>query len=434
MIPSNPSNSKPFIFRFFDSLGIAHLCAALNHTHSQSEVDGLTTALAGKASSSDMTTALAGKMDKMTVDEVPTSGSNNLVKSGGVFSALLNKVSKIIASQSTSEKSAYVETEIDGDDGVIHLGVKSEGEEEQIVDIDHNNFANLIRALHNPDSTPTESSDNLVTSGGVFSELAKKLSKVEVTDLDDLSEITDNGLYELCLNTSGTHTTSFEYFLMLVERSLPLITYTLISSTGYKKRTYNVSNGWVGDDWGEYVYATTEFKPDGIESLSPGGSAKVYTYISDLTGDGRIGIELEDHLLNNVYIEITPDNIANLARALHNPDSTPTESSDNLVTSGGVKAALPTFIHMADSDHQTLDISTLTPGVLYTVWYVRYDSESAYLNQIFTKGSSQKSIMFNCIDQTTHNPVLINQGDEFLVQIIYTADSPFFVTYLGMYE
>ena len=34
------------------------------------------------------TTALAGKMDNMTVDATPTGGSDNLVKSGGVFSAI----------------------------------------------------------------------------------------------------------------------------------------------------------------------------------------------------------------------------------------------------------------------------------------------------------------------------------------------------------
>jgi hypothetical protein len=216
----------------------------------------------------------------------------------------------------------------------------NDGETGGELEIPVEKLGNLQRAINNPDSTPTANSDNLVTSGGVFSELAKKLSKVEVTDLDDLSEITDSGLYELCLNTSGTHTTSFEYFIMLVERSLPVITYTLISSTGYKKRTYHVSNGWVGNDWDEYVYATTEFKPDGIESLSSLGSAKVYTYISDLTGDGRIVIELEDHLGNNVEIEITPENITNLINALQTPDSTPTDNSTNLVTSGGVKAAI----------------------------------------------------------------------------------------------
>ena len=37
--------------------------------------------------------ALAGKQDTLTFDNIPTSGSNNPVKSGGVYSALLGKVS-----------------------------------------------------------------------------------------------------------------------------------------------------------------------------------------------------------------------------------------------------------------------------------------------------------------------------------------------------
>lgn len=283
MTPSNPDNSQPLIYRICDAAGVFHIVAAVNHTHSQSEVDGLVAALAAKAN------AIPAGSPSGAIVIVGTSGE--ISRSGKTITDLLNAIA--------AKQDALT-------------------------------F----------DSTPTTGSTNPVTSGGVFSELAKKLSKVEVTDLDDLSEITDSGLYGLCLNTSGAHTTSFEYFLMLVERSIPLITYTLISSTGYKKRTYHVSNGWVGNDWSEYVYATTEFKPDGIESMSTGGSAKIYTYISDLTGDGRIGIELEDHLGNNVEIEITPENIANLVRALANPDSTPTANSDNLVTSGGVKAAI----------------------------------------------------------------------------------------------
>lgn len=45
MTPSNPSNNQPLILRICDSLGISHLVAPANHTHSQSEVDGLQAAL-----------------------------------------------------------------------------------------------------------------------------------------------------------------------------------------------------------------------------------------------------------------------------------------------------------------------------------------------------------------------------------------------------
>ena len=302
MTPTNTAMT-PEIKNIADNNGDKHTVVPTPHTHSQDDVDGLAA-------------ALAAKLAKLTSF---TAGNFVKVKSDGTLEDSGKKASDFADAAATA-------TALAGKQATLTF-----------------------------DSTPTANSTNPVTSGGVFSELAKKLSKVEVTDLDDLSEITDSGLYGLCLNTSGSHTTSFEYFLMMVERSLPLITYTLISSTGYKKRTYHVSNGWVGNDWSEYVYATTEFKPDGIESMSTGGSAKIYTYISDLTGDGRIGIELEDHLGNNVEIEITPENIANLVRALANPDSTPTANSDNLVTSGGVKAALNT---KANANHSHDSISS----------------------------------------------------------------------------
>lgn len=49
MTPSNPTNSQPLIYRIADALGITHLVVAVNHTHAQSEVEGLESALAGKA-------------------------------------------------------------------------------------------------------------------------------------------------------------------------------------------------------------------------------------------------------------------------------------------------------------------------------------------------------------------------------------------------
>ena len=42
MTPSNNPNGQPLIYRIADKLGVFHLVAPVNHTHSQSEVDGLT--------------------------------------------------------------------------------------------------------------------------------------------------------------------------------------------------------------------------------------------------------------------------------------------------------------------------------------------------------------------------------------------------------
>lgn len=80
MTPSNPSNSQPLIYRICDALGVFHIVAPVNHTHTQSEVDGLTT-------------ALAGKQDVLTFDSTPTAGSTNPVTSSGLASALSRKAS-----------------------------------------------------------------------------------------------------------------------------------------------------------------------------------------------------------------------------------------------------------------------------------------------------------------------------------------------------
>lgn len=117
MTPSNPSNSQPLIYRIMDALGVSHLVACINHTHDQSEVDGLTSALAGKANAvpagsptggiviagtsgevsrsnktvQDLLDAINGKQDALTFDNTPTANSTNPVTSGGVKAALEGK-------------------------------------------------------------------------------------------------------------------------------------------------------------------------------------------------------------------------------------------------------------------------------------------------------------------------------------------------------
>lgn len=64
------------------------------------------------------------------------------------------------------------------------------------------------------------------------------------------------------------------------------------------------------------------------------------------TGEGSFSVYVQDNKSINfgfggiTKASITKSNAGNLARALQNPDNTPTSDSDNLVTSGGVKAAL----------------------------------------------------------------------------------------------
>lgn len=111
MTPSNPDNNQPLIYRICDALGVFHLVAPVNHTHTYAEIPGLADdlselwaamnekanseavneALETKADITAMNNALAGKMPNMPIDNEPEADSRSLVLSGGVAAALAEK-------------------------------------------------------------------------------------------------------------------------------------------------------------------------------------------------------------------------------------------------------------------------------------------------------------------------------------------------------
>lgn len=127
MTPSNPSNSQPLIYRICDSLGVFHLVAPVDHAHAIGEVTGLLAALLSKADTNHTHSYLSGQ----------------------TVSLIIN------------------------------------GTE---VEIESENVPNLIRALNDPDSSPTADSDNLVTSGGVKTALD---GKANTSHTHTTSQITD---------------------------------------------------------------------------------------------------------------------------------------------------------------------------------------------------------------------------------------------------
>ena len=107
MIPNNPPDSdrQQQIVTIVDKNNVNHKVIPVNHKHSQSEVSGLTTALAGKqnaltfdttptanstnpVTSGGVKTALDGKQGTLTFDTTPTANSTNPVTSGGVYDAI----------------------------------------------------------------------------------------------------------------------------------------------------------------------------------------------------------------------------------------------------------------------------------------------------------------------------------------------------------
>jgi len=77
MTPSNNSNGNDPVYTIEDTNNVKRQVVPVAHTHSQSEVEGLST-------------ALSGKMDNKTIDQTPSNNSDHLISSKGVKDALAN--------------------------------------------------------------------------------------------------------------------------------------------------------------------------------------------------------------------------------------------------------------------------------------------------------------------------------------------------------
>ena len=167
MTPNNPPESahQQQIVTIVDKDGVTHKVIPLNHTHSQSEVSGLTT-------------DLANKMDAKTIDSAPADNADHLVSSKGVYDALADKADiNTPNSKIANGDGASVAFSQNGD---VLISPKTGRNVAFMFDgtatsVSASNAGNLVRALQTPDSTPTANSDNLVTSGGVAAALAEKM-------------------------------------------------------------------------------------------------------------------------------------------------------------------------------------------------------------------------------------------------------------------
>lgn len=140
--------------------------------------------LAALPTAGALDTTLAGKQDVLTFDNAPTQNSDNPVKSGGVYTALRDKLGKIddgvyVSTQSGGRIDFYAS----GTQYVLLLapipnatttdnGLMSAGDHSKLAALPTN--ADLAMALAGKqdtltfDSVPTQNSDNPVTSGGLY--------------------------------------------------------------------------------------------------------------------------------------------------------------------------------------------------------------------------------------------------------------------------
>lgn len=182
------------------------------------------------------------------------------------------------------------------------------------------------------------------------------------------------------------------------------------------------------------------------------------------TGQAKIvvGVENSEEIEYSRTIAITWANIKNLERALLDPDTTPTASSDKLVTSGGVAAALA-----AKMDNKTIDstptanstnlvtsggvaaaikdarkvilnsnipyvLSVAEKGVLYTSLFTNRTGAAVSLSECFDISglpTAERNIFFN----VAADSIEIANNETFGVRFLRTT-SGVFVWYDGLFE
>lgn len=194
-----------------DALGVTHLVACINHTHEESEVNGLSNDITelwhsvnekqeeltfdstptanstNPVTSGGVKAALDAKQDALTFDTTPTANSTNPVTSGGVKAALDAKYS-INQVDENDEQEAHLKAIAEDDDVYFKFQLKNGDTEKQVL-LTVSKMDNFARAISNPDSAPAASSDNLITSGAVADALSGK------ANTNHTHSYNENGLY-----------------------------------------------------------------------------------------------------------------------------------------------------------------------------------------------------------------------------------------------
>lgn len=222
MTPSNPTNSQPLIYRIADKLGVFHLVAPVDHTHAQSEVEGLAAALAAKAN------AIPAGSPTGAIVIVGTSGE--ISRSNKTITDLLNA----IAAKADKNKLGDSDTLVQIDNDTLYLSALRKivlgivDPDDEFVEISNDNIPNLRRALAEPDTAPTANSTNLVTSGGVAAAIAQLANLIPAHQIADILPAEANS-YSAELHDQWIANT-WDYLLQ-TDRSIKII----MSVNGYSE-------------------------------------------------------------------------------------------------------------------------------------------------------------------------------------------------------
>lgn len=153
-----------------------------------------------------------------------------------------------------------------------------------------------------------------------------------------------------------------------------------------------------------YVIESREYPEDGYSQVTTDNDAEL---------GGNIVITVRKGNGPTKTLHIHSDNIENIERALLNPDSTPTAESDNLVTSGGVKAALDCKAPLLDT--QVVFLTLDNTGTIYLPYY-------------FQNGVNQRTLLINFEGSEVDilDMFVSDQSDKSDIRILTANDTPEF--------
>lgn len=189
-----------------------------------------------------------------------------------------------------------------------------------------------------PDTTPTANSSNLITSGAVASAISGLGTPMQ---------------FKGTLGTNGTITS-----LPTAAASNAGFAYKVITAGTYASQAAKVGDMFVSDGSAWILI------PSGDE---PSGTVTNVATGTGLTGGPITSSGTISHLNTNGYKHIPQDGATNQylkysgtagTASWQSPDTTPTSSSSNLITSGAVKTALDSIVHPEQISRATFTIAS----------------------------------------------------------------------------
>ena len=319
---------------------------------------GVTSLLVGKLSdmptNAELTTMLAGKQDNLTFDNVPTAGSPNPVKSGGVY-ARNNEIVALINALDEAKQDVltFDNAPVEGS----HNPVKSGGVYTAISAVQAAVVA-LDAAKQNVltfDSTPTLGSANPVTSSGIKTELNRidgnittlndlyealtqsALVIVQPTDTWPVASPATSTIYRV-VDRTNTPSQYYSDYMWNGSAMVLMATYDNAIDPRPKKASQNlVTSGGVFDNMGALD----------VSELNAMGNPHTLAQYVDLSAalaavptdyqKGGMSIKFV-HISDNKYVQyrLMADAWSTVVTDWQGVDDEPTAGSDNLVKSSGV--------------------------------------------------------------------------------------------------